>query len=70
MTLPTDVSHDRVIRALERAGFIIREGAKHSVGRKDRFRVSIPRHRRIRLSTLARIVRQAGITLEEFRELL
>ena len=66
MTLPTDASHDRVIRALERAGFVITEGAKHTLAKKSGRRTTIPRHRRIKLTTLVRLVEQAGLTQEEF----
>lgn len=66
MTLPTDASHERVVRALARAGLIIIEGAKHTLAKRSGRRTSIPRHRRIKLTTPSRIVAQAGLTEDEF----
>jgi len=70
MTLPSDISHDRVVRALQRAGFSITEGAKHTLAKKNGVRTTIPRHTRIVRVLLARIVRQAGMTPGEFSRLL
>jgi len=70
MTLPSDVSNERVVAALVRAGFSIREGGKHTVAWKGSTQVSVPRHRRLKQGTVRAIVRQAGLTNEQFLALL
>jgi predicted RNA binding protein YcfA (HicA-like mRNA interferase family) len=58
------------VRALEKAGFrIIRQG-KHIVMYNGTFQVTIPRHNPIKAFTMGGIVRDAGLTPEEFRKLL
>ena len=64
------VNHQDAIRALERAGFrIIRQG-KHTVMSNGARMVTIPRHNPIKAFTMGGIVRDAGLTEEEFRRLL
>ena len=64
------ISHQRAIRALERSGFrIVRQG-KHTV-MSDGVRIlTIPRHNPINAITMGGIVRDAKLTVEEFRKLL
>lgn len=58
------------MRALEKAGFeIIREG-KHTVMSNGVRMVTIPRHNPINAFTMGKIVRDAGLTVEEFKRLL
>jgi predicted RNA binding protein YcfA (HicA-like mRNA interferase family) len=64
------VPHQRAVRALEKAGFrIVREG-RHIVMAMDRKFITIPRHDPVDAYTMAGIVRDAGLTPEEFRKLL
>ena len=64
------VNHKAAVRALERAGFrVVREG-KHIVMSDGTHQVTIPRHNPIKAFTLGGIVRDAGLTAEEFRRLL
>jgi predicted RNA binding protein YcfA (HicA-like mRNA interferase family) len=64
------VNHRDAIRALERAGFrVIRQG-KHTVMSDGTRILTIPRHNPINAFTLGGIVRDAGMTPEEFRALL
>jgi len=65
-----DVNHEQAVRTLEKAGFrVIRQG-KHIV-MSDGFRVlTIPRANPINAYTMGGIVRSAGLTVEEFKELL
>jgi predicted RNA binding protein YcfA (HicA-like mRNA interferase family) len=64
------VNHKDAVRALERAGFqIIRQG-KHIVMSDGVRQVTIPRHNPIKGFTMGGIVRDAGLTPEEFRKLL
>ena len=64
------INHERAVRALEKAGFrIVRQG-KHIV-MSDGVRIlTIPRHNPINAITMGGIVRDAGLTIEEFRNLL
>ena len=64
------INHERAVRALEKAGFrIVRQG-KHIV-MSDGVRIlTIPRHNSINAITMGGIVRDAGLTIEEFRKLL
>jgi predicted RNA binding protein YcfA (HicA-like mRNA interferase family) len=64
------VSHQRAIRALEKAGFgVIRQG-KHVVMSDGTRIVTIPRHNPVNAITLAGIVHDAGLTVAQFRALL
>ena len=64
------VPHLAAIRALERAGFrIIRQG-KHVVMSDGRRILTVPRNNPVNAITMAGIVRDAGLTLEQFRDLL
>jgi predicted RNA binding protein YcfA (HicA-like mRNA interferase family) len=64
------INHQQAVRALEKAGFrMVRQG-KHLV-RSDGVRIlTIPRHNPINAITMGGIVRDAGLTIEEFRALL
>ncbi len=64
------VPHLAAIRALQKAGFrIVRQG-KHVVMSGGRRILTIPRHNPINAITMAGIVRDAGLTLDQFRSLL
>jgi predicted RNA binding protein YcfA (HicA-like mRNA interferase family) len=64
------INHQHAVRTLEKAGFrIVRQG-KHIV-MSDGVRIlTIPRHNPINAITMGGIVRDAGLSLEEFRNLL
>ena len=66
----TDLSSERVVNALSKVGFkVIKEG-KH-IGMSDGVhRVTIPRHRRINPYTLKGIIKDAGLSDEEFKKLI
>lgn len=64
------ISHRMAVRALEKAGFrVVREG-KHIVMSDGRRFLTIPRHDPVNAFTMAGIVRDAGLTIEDFRKLL
>jgi predicted RNA binding protein YcfA (HicA-like mRNA interferase family) len=64
------VNHLDAVRALEKAGFrIIRQG-KHIVMSNGTRLVAVPRHNPIKAYTMGGIVRDAGLTVDEFRKLL
>jgi predicted RNA binding protein YcfA (HicA-like mRNA interferase family) len=64
------ISHLRAVRAFERAGFKILRQGKHIVMSNGQQTITIPRHNPIKPFTLGGIIRAAGITIEQFRELL
>ena len=64
------VPHLKAVRALEKAAFHIVRRGKHIV-MSDGVRIlTIPRHDPVNAFTLGGIVRDAGLTEEEFRKLL
>jgi predicted RNA binding protein YcfA (HicA-like mRNA interferase family) len=64
------VNHQDAVRALQKAGFrVVRQG-KHIV-MSDGVRIlTIPRHNPVNAFTMGGIIRDAGLTEEDFRELL
>ena len=68
--LLTDLSSERVVRALRKVGFEIIHQGKH-IGMSDGFhRVTIPRHKRLNPYTVKAMIRHAGLTDQQFKELL
>ena len=70
MTKPPHVSHERVVRALKRAGFYILRQGKHISMTDDKHLVIIPRQNVIKSGTLKQILDAADVTIERFRQLL
>lgn len=64
------VPHLAAVRALEKAGFRIARQGRHVVMTDGQRIVTIPRHNPVNAITMAGIVRDAGLTIEEFRALL
>lgn len=65
------VSGTEVVRALERLGFVVtRQRGSHIMMRRDSSGCVVPNHRELKIGTLAGILRQAGISPEEFIEAL
>ena len=64
------VNHQDAVRALQKAGFRIARQGKHIVMTDGVRIVTIPRHNPVNAFTMGGIVRDAGLTEEEFRELL
>ncbi len=64
------VSHQRAVRAFEKAGFwIVRQG-KHITMTDGKHIITIPRANPINAFTMAGIVKDAGMKLEEIKKLL
>ena len=64
------INHLDAVRALEKAGFgVVRQG-KHIVMTDGVRILTIPRHNPVNALTMGGIVRDAGLTLDEFRKLL
>ena len=67
------VSGRECVKALEKAGFRIRrqEGSHIILRRNDPFaQLVVPDHRELDRGTLRAIIRQAGISVEEFTRLM
>jgi predicted RNA binding protein YcfA (HicA-like mRNA interferase family) len=64
------INHQDAVRALQKVGFrVVRQG-KHIVMSNNGRRLTIPRHNPVNAITMGGIVRDAGLTIEEFRKLL
>ncbi|MEJ2184225.1 MAG: type II toxin-antitoxin system HicA family toxin [Nitrospirota bacterium] len=64
------VSHQRAVKAFEKAGFrVIRQGKHISMTNGARI-IVIPRADPINSFTMAGLVKDAGLSIEEFRKLL
>ena len=63
------VNHLDAVRALEKVGFYILRQGRHIVMTDGARKVTIPRHNPINAFTLGGIVQDAGLTVEQFREL-
>ena len=67
----TDISSERAIRAFKKGGFwISKSGGKHFGMTNGARKITIPRHKRLNPYTLKGIIRDAGLTDKEFKELL
>lgn len=64
------VNHLRAVRALEKAGFQIDRQGKHIFMSNGGAKVVLPRNNPVDAYTMAAIVRDAGLTIEQFKELL
>jgi len=64
------VNHLDAVRALEKVGFQIARQGRHIVMTDGSRIVTIPRHNPVNAITMGNIVRDAGLTIEEFRNLL
>jgi predicted RNA binding protein YcfA (HicA-like mRNA interferase family) len=69
MKLPRDLCGNEVVRALRRKGFEVeRQEGSHIRMCNGSLRVTIPNHPSIDVKTLASILKQAKITIEELKE--
>ena len=73
-TVPT-LPYDRVVRALQRAGWVVvrQQGShirlqKHSDDKT--LKITVPAHRPIKRSTLSHILKQAQLSVDDFLALL
>jgi predicted RNA binding protein YcfA (HicA-like mRNA interferase family) len=67
------ISGRECVKALEKAGFVFRrqEGSHIILRRNDPFaQLVVPDHKELDRGTLRAIIRQAGISVEEFTKLL
>jgi predicted RNA binding protein YcfA (HicA-like mRNA interferase family) len=64
------INHQQAVRALEKAGFIVVRQGKHIVMSNGLRFLTIPRNNPINAYTMGGIVRDAGLTVDEFISLL
>ena len=71
MKLPRGLTGDQITHALRRLGFqITRQVGSHVRLSKQERRVTVPLHRSVAPGTLQNILRQAGVSLEQFMDAL
>lgn len=64
------INHLRAINAFEKAGFTVVRQGKHITMTDGERIITIPRANPINTYTMAGIVRDAGLTVDEFQEFL
>jgi len=64
------INHLQAIKAFEKAGFHIERQGKHVTMFDGSRIITIPRHNPIHAFTMAGVVKDAGLTLDEFKKLL
>ena len=65
------VSGGETVRALERLGFAtVRQRGSHIVMRRGSSGCVVPNHRELKTGTLVGLLKQAGVTVEQFVEAL
>lgn len=64
------INHQRAVRAFEKAGFWVVRQRKHITMTNGERIITIPRENPINSFTMAGIIKDAGLSIEEFKELL
>jgi predicted RNA binding protein YcfA (HicA-like mRNA interferase family) len=64
------INHLDAVRALQKAGFRIARQGKHVVMTDGVRILTIPRHNPVNAFTMGGVVRDAGLTIDAFKELL
>ena len=62
------VNHLRAVKAFQKAGFQIDRQSKHIFMSKGAIKIVVPRNHPVDAFTMAAIVRDAGLTIDEFKE--
>ena len=74
MPKPSVISDINAVKALTRVGFSIdHQTGSHIIMRKDGSKsvtISVPKHKEMKAGTLRILIKQAGLTVEEFLKLL
>jgi predicted RNA binding protein YcfA (HicA-like mRNA interferase family) len=69
--LPRDLSGADVVKALRRLGFeFSRQTGSHVILRKGSRTVVVPQHKPVKPGTLKGVIEQAGLTVQEFGQML
>ncbi|NWG29952.1 MAG: type II toxin-antitoxin system HicA family toxin [Rhodocyclaceae bacterium] len=65
------VSGAEVVRTLERLGFVVaRQRGSHIVMRRGSMGCVVPNHREVKVGTLVGLLKQAGVSPDEFIDAL
>ena len=64
------VSDEQAVRALQKAGFVVLRQGKHVIMSNGVVRLTVPRHNPINAYTMGAIAADAGLSPEEFKDLL
>ena len=65
------VSGAQTIRALEQLGFVVvRQRGSHVVLRRGSIGCVVPTHRELKIGTIAGVLKQAGVDVDQFIEAL
>jgi predicted RNA binding protein YcfA (HicA-like mRNA interferase family) len=64
------VDHRAAVRALQRAGFRVAREGRHIVMTDGTRILTIPRHDPVNAFTMGAIIRDAGLTVDQFKALL
>ncbi|MDH5680852.1 MAG: type II toxin-antitoxin system HicA family toxin [Spirochaetota bacterium] len=64
------INHQRAVQAFEKAGFALARQGKHIVMTKDERIIIIPRNNPINSFTMGGIIKDAGLTIDDFKKLL
>jgi predicted RNA binding protein YcfA (HicA-like mRNA interferase family) len=71
LTKVPSLNYPEVIRAFQRGGWsLVSQKGSHIKLERGSFTIIVPAHKPIKRSTLAAILKQAGLTVDEFLELL
>jgi predicted RNA binding protein YcfA (HicA-like mRNA interferase family) len=65
-----DISHTQAVRVFSKVGFRLAREGKHTIMTKGNVRLTIPRHNPINPFTMAAIAKDAGLSPQQFRDLL
>jgi predicted RNA binding protein YcfA (HicA-like mRNA interferase family) len=65
------LSGAQIIQALERLGFVVaRQSGSHIVMKRDGQGCVVPNHKEVKIGTVNGLLRQAGVSAEEFSKAL
>jgi len=64
------IHHLDAVRALEKAGFRVLRQSKHIVMSNGQRIITVPRHNPVNAITMGGIVRDSGLTVDEFKALI
>jgi predicted RNA binding protein YcfA (HicA-like mRNA interferase family) len=65
------ISGQRAVKALQRLGFVfLRQKGSHAILRRGDRGCVVPIHRHVNAWTMAGVLKQAGVSAEEFRAVL
>ena len=64
------INHLQAVRAFEKAGFKIARQGKHIIMKRESAILVIPRNNPIQAVTMGAIIKAAGISVEDFKNLL